>query len=118
MLQDAPLDIVRRLHGKPAQAFLPGGHPGVKPPGQHHLCCHKWRVEYPLGTIYLTLSRHCLHEGRHPPYVFVQGSLRPVVGVAQVLFEYITRRVDTYTARTGLPFPQPIPTRDQLDATW
>ena len=36
----------------------------------------------------------------------------------QVLFEYITRRGDAYSARTGLPFPQPIPTRDQFDATW
>ena len=36
----------------------------------------------------------------------------------RVLSEYITRRGDAYTARTGLPFPRPIPTRDQLDATW
>ena len=36
----------------------------------------------------------------------------------RVLFEYITRRGDTYTARTGLFFPRPIPTRDQFDATW
>ena len=36
----------------------------------------------------------------------------------RVLFEYITRRGDAYTARTGLPFPQSIPTRDQFDATW
>ena len=35
-----------------------------------------------------------------------------------VLYEYITRRGDVYTARTGLPFPRPIATRDQLDATW
>ena len=35
-----------------------------------------------------------------------------------VFSEYITRRGDAYTARTGLPFPQPIPTRDQFDATW
>ena len=34
----------------------------------------------------------------------------------RVLSEYITRRGDAYTARTGLP--QPIPTRDQFDATW
>ena len=34
------------------------------------------------------------------------------------LSQYITRRGDTYTARTGLPFPRPIPTRDQFDATW
>ena len=31
---------------------------------------------------------------------------------------YITCRGDAYTARTGLPFPRPIPTQDQLDATW
>ena len=36
----------------------------------------------------------------------------------RVLYEYITRRGDAYTARTGLPFPRPIPTRDQFDATW
>ena len=36
----------------------------------------------------------------------------------RVLSEYITRQGDAYTARTGLPFPQPIPTRDQFDATW
>ena len=35
-----------------------------------------------------------------------------------VLSEYITRRRDAYTARTGLPFPRPIPTWDQFDATW
>ena len=84
MLRDAALDIARRLHGAPTQAFRPGGTPNVKPPGQHHLCSHKWRVVYPLGTVYLTLSRQCLHEGRHLPYVFVQGSLRPVVGLAHL----------------------------------
>ena len=36
----------------------------------------------------------------------------------RVLSEYITRRGDAYAARTGLPFPRPIPTRDQFDATW
>ena len=36
----------------------------------------------------------------------------------RVLSEYITRRGDAYTARTGLPFPRPIPTPDQFDATW
>ena len=36
----------------------------------------------------------------------------------RVLSEYITRQGDAYTARTGLPFPRPIPTRDQFDATW
>ena len=36
----------------------------------------------------------------------------------RVLSEYITRRGDAYTARTGLFFPRPIPTRDQFDATW
>ena len=35
----------------------------------------------------------------------------------RVLYEYITCRGDAYTARTGLPFPRPIPTRDQFDAT-
>ena len=84
VLRDAALDIARRLHGAPAQAFRPEGTPDVKPPGQHHLCSHKWRVVYPLGTVFLTLSRHCLHGGRHLPYVFVQGSLRPVVGVAHL----------------------------------
>ena len=36
----------------------------------------------------------------------------------RVLSEYITRWGDAYTARTGLLFPRPIPTRDQFDATW
>ena len=36
----------------------------------------------------------------------------------QVLSEYINRRGDAYTARTGLPFRRPIPTRDQFEATW
>ena len=36
----------------------------------------------------------------------------------RVLSGYITRRGDAYTARTGLPFQRPIPTRDQFDATW
>ena len=36
----------------------------------------------------------------------------------RVLSQYITRRGDAYTARTGLPFPRPIPTQDQFDATW
>ena len=35
----------------------------------------------------------------------------------RVLSKYITCRGDAYTARTGLPFPRPIPTREQLDAT-
>ena len=84
VLRDAALDIARRLHGTPAQAFRLEGTHNVKPPGQHHMCSHKWRVVYQLGTVYLTLSRHCLHEGRHLPYVIVQGSLRPVVGVAHL----------------------------------
>ena len=36
----------------------------------------------------------------------------------RVLSEYITRRGDANTACTGLPFPRPMPTRDQFDATW
>ena len=36
----------------------------------------------------------------------------------RVLSEYITSRGNAYTARTGLPLPRPIPTRDQFDATW
>ena len=36
----------------------------------------------------------------------------------RVLFQYMTRWGDAYTARTALPFPRPIPTRDQFDATW
>ena len=35
----------------------------------------------------------------------------------RVLCEYITRRGDAYTARTELPFPRPIPTQHQFDAT-
>ena len=36
----------------------------------------------------------------------------------RVLSKCIIRRGDAYTARTGLPFPRPISTRDQFDATW
>ena len=36
----------------------------------------------------------------------------------RVLSEYITRRGDAYTARTGVASPRPIPTGDQCDATW
>ena len=35
-----------------------------------------------------------------------------------VLCEYITRWGDAYTPRTRLPFPRPIPTRDQFDTMW
>ena len=84
VLRDATLDIARRRHGTPAQTFCPEGTPNVKTTGQHHLCSHKWRVVYQLGTVHLTMSRHCLHEGRYLPYVFVQGSVRPVVGVAHL----------------------------------
>ena len=53
---------------------------------------------------------------------FVPGSTLLELGAPRsgfrVLSEYITRRGDAYTARTGLPFPRPIPTRDQFDATW
>ena len=35
----------------------------------------------------------------------------------RVLSEYISQG-DAYTARMGLPFPWPIPTRDQFDAKW
>ena len=84
VLRDATFDIARRLPGQPAQAFRPEGILNVKPTGQHHMCSHKWWVVYQLGTVYLMISRHCLHEGRHLPYVFVQGSLRPVVGMAHL----------------------------------
>ena len=36
----------------------------------------------------------------------------------RMLSQYITRRGDAYTARTGRPFPRPISARDQFDATW
>ena len=32
--------------------------------------------------------------------------------------EFMTRRGDTYTAATGLPFPRPIPSRDRFMDTW
>ena len=86
VLPDATCDIPRHLHEEPAQGFHPEGTPNVKPTGQHHICSHKWRVVCKLGTVYLTISRHCRHEGRRLPYAFVQGSLRTVVGVA-LLFD-------------------------------
>ena len=55
------------------------------------------------------------------PAPYVIGLLLEL-GVPQsgfrVLFQCITRQGDAYTARTGLPFPRPIPTREQFDATW
>ena len=36
----------------------------------------------------------------------------------RVLSQYITRWGDAYTARNGLPFPRPIPTRNQFDTMW
>ena len=84
VLRDAACDIARRLHGEPDQSFRPEGTPNVKPTGQHHMCSHKWGVVYGLGTVYMTISRHSLHEGRRLPYVFLRGSLRPVVGVARL----------------------------------
>ena len=36
----------------------------------------------------------------------------------RALSEYITHQRESYTARTGLLFPRPIPTRNQFDATW
>ena len=81
--RDAACDVARRLHGGPAQAFRPEGSPNVKPTGQHHMCSRKWRVVW-MGTVYLTLIRHSLHEGTRMPHVFMQGLLRPVVGVAHL----------------------------------
>ena len=34
------------------------------------------------------------------------------------MMEYISRRGSAYTAATGLPFPEPIPTRDTFTDTW
>ena len=77
VLRDAALYIAHRVHRTPAQAFRPEGTPNVKPPGQHHMCSHKSWVVYQLATVYLTLSGHCLHEGRQLPYALVQGFVRP-----------------------------------------
>ena len=84
VLRDAACDIARHLHGEHARAFHPEGTPNVKPAGEHHMCPHKWRMVYGLGMVYMTISRHRLHEGRRLPYVFVQGSVWPVVGVARL----------------------------------
>ena len=54
----------------------------MKPPDQSHMCSHKWRVVYDLGTVHLTLSQHRMYQGKKMPHIFVQGSVRPVVGVA------------------------------------
>ena len=48
------------------------------------MCSHKWRVVYRLGTVYMRISRHSLHEGRRLTYMFLQGSVRPLVGVARL----------------------------------
>ena len=36
----------------------------------------------------------------------------------RVLSKYITCWGDAYPTRTAVPFPRPIPTQDQFDATW
>ena len=102
VLRDAALDIVRRLYGELAQAFHPKGTPNVKPTGQHHMCSHKWRVVYKLGTVFLTVSRYCLHHGRHLPCAFVQGFLRPVVGVAHLFDPQGTSCVGMLCCRVGM----------------
>ena len=66
------------------------------------MCSHKWRVVYQLGTVHLTICRHCLHEGRHLPYVFVQGSPRPVVGVAHLFDPQGTSYVGMFRCRVGM----------------
>ena len=106
MLPDALCDIARCLHGERAQAFRPDGTPNVKLVGQHHMCSHKLRVVYGLGTVYLTLSRQSLHRGRRMPYVFVQGSARPVVGVAR-LFDPLSAFQCVYVMRYGWHEPHP-----------
>ena len=80
------------------------------------------RAHAPLPAVHKTKVQaiHTYAEALFPaPYVI--GLLlelgAPRSGF-RVLSEYITRRGDAYTARTGLPFPRPIPTRDQFDATW
>ena len=100
MLRDAACDIA--WHGEPAQAFRPEGTPNVKPTGQHHMCSHKWRAVYGLGTVYMTISRHSLHEGRCLPYVFVQGSLQPVVGTARLFDPGVTDCVGVYCMRDDM----------------
>ena len=67
-----------------APAFHPEGGPNVKPPGQNHMCSHKWQVVYGLGTVYLTLSPHRMYQGKRMPYIFVQGLVRPLVGVVRI----------------------------------
>ena len=83
VLREAACDIVRHRHGALAQAFRPEGTPNVKPPDQNHMCSHKWRVVYCLGTVYVTVSQYRIYQGKRMPCLFVQGSVGPVMGVAR-----------------------------------
>ena len=65
------------------------------------MCSHKWRVMYELGPVYLMMSKHSLHEGKCLPYVFVQGSLRPVADVAHLFFLRVTYSVGIFCIRNG-----------------
>ena len=84
VLRDAACDIAQRLHGAPAQAFSPEGTPNIKPPARNHMCSHKWWVVYSLGMVYLTLNQLRMYQGKRMPYLFVQGSVGQVMGVARL----------------------------------
>ena len=96
-----PMDIIVPPHPGP----LLGGRGPRSPP-----CVHKTKVQ----------AIHMYAEALFPaPYLIgLLLELGAPRSRFRVLSEYITRRGDVYTARTGLPFPRSIPTRDQFEATW
>ena len=64
--------------------FPPRGHPQRQASGPAPHVLAQVAVGVPAGPRPLHDQQACVHEGRHLPYVFVQGSPRPVVGVAHL----------------------------------
>ena len=76
----------------------------------------------PLPAVQKTkVQAICTCAGALFPAPYLMGLLLELGALRSgfhVLSQYITRRGDAYTARTGLLLPRRSPTRDQFDATW
>ena len=53
-----------------------------------------------------------------PEWIGLLMDLNVPKGGFRLVLEFMTRRGTAYTAATGLPFPQPIPSRDHFSDTW
>ena len=96
-----PNDVINPPHLCP----IFGGNGPDSPPGgpRNQGAGHPYVCRGPLSR---TQSDRALFQVGAPP-----SGLRVLCG-------YISRRGNAYTARNGLPFPRPIPRRDQFDAMW